>query len=474
MSQAVREREVATTITEVWERALGVLERDPQISRASYAAWLKGTRLLTQDGARFTIGARHSFAREKLQTAFGAAVARALGEVTGLAGAEVSFVVPGAARSAGSGSASRPLPMVRSRGESARSGAASVAAPAASHNDGTRALSSTHRPALPAAQTNAVAPAPATAEPLNARFTFASFVASPGTHFALTAARAVAENPVLAYNPFLVYGAAGLGKTHLLHAIGSVSRQHRPSLRVTYLPASKLLDALDGQSDRAAQAALVARLAAEDILLLDDTHELAGSAAQKQVLHLFEALISGGKQVVCASDTPPRIIAGLDERLRVFLQSGLVAEVTPPDDEARVAILRAKAEVGTGSARAPRRRPTPQDVLRAVSLVFGVPLEALAAPRRDRKVVVPRHVAMYLMRAETGASLAEIGAVLGGRDHSTVLHGSEKIAREIEVDGKLRELVAAVREVLAASVTATVSGPAAAAHLDSISAARVR
>jgi len=213
-----------------------------------------------------------------------------------------------------------------------------------------------------------------------------------------------------------------------------------------------LLEALDEQADRAAQAALLGRYAAADVLLLDDAHELAGSAAQKPVLRLLETVVAGGKQVVCAADSAPRAIAGLDERLRAFFQSGLVADLTPPEDEARLAILRAKAELqGQGGTRGPRRRPTPQHVLRAVSLVFGVPVEALAAPRRDRKVVVPRQVAMYLMRDETGASLNEIGAALGGRDHSTVLHGCEKIAREVQLDGRLREHIEAAREVIAAA-----------------------
>ncbi|HEU5316950.1 MAG TPA: DnaA/Hda family protein, partial [Chloroflexota bacterium] len=299
----------------------------------------------------------------------------------------------------------------------------------------------------------------------DARLTFASFIASPGAQLALTAARAVAENPVLAYNPLFIYGAAGLGKTHLLHAVGNGALARRPELRVAYLRAAALADELGDEADRATLAARLARYSSLDVLLLDDAHALVGRPAQKHVLLLLETLVAGGKQVVCAAGAAPRAIPGLDDRMRAFLQSGLVADLGAPDDEVRLAILRAKAQLRAGTADRPaRRRATPQHVLDAVFSVFGVPVDDLLAPRRDKHVVTARQVAMHLMREETGASLAEIGAALGGRDHSTVLHGCDKVARALEVDGTLREHVATARDVLRASVG---GGSAAAAHLDS-------
>jgi chromosomal replication initiator protein len=214
---------------------------------------------------------------------------------------------------------------------------------------------------------------------------------------------------------------------------------------------------------------------------------------------------------VVAADRPPRAIAGLDERLRSVLQMGLVADVGAPEDESRLAILRAKAQARmadlppaalehiarrvSGSvrelegalnrvlaaaelARAPltldgiaaaltgvggaRVRPGPRPVIEAVAVAFGVPASALLARRRDREVVLPRQVAMYLMREETGASLAEIGAALGGRDHSTVRHGCEKIAAALATDARLREHVAATRHLLVELAAAPAGGTAAA------------
>ncbi|HET7771267.1 MAG TPA: DnaA/Hda family protein [Chloroflexota bacterium] len=428
----------------LWEQVLAVLERDPEISRASYATWLKGTRLLARDGSRFTVAAQHTFAREKLERSYAAAIVRAVGSAAGETQPRVEFVVPGAQRAASAPDA-RALPLVhRKAPELVASVAvhpttAPTVAAVASHN------------VIPVAPAVASLPAPA----LNPRFTFAAFLSGPETQLAVTAARAVADDPGGAFNPLVLHGATGMGKTHLLHAVGGATLRARPSAPICLLGAAQLASELEAAVDLSARAAVLARYAGASLLLLDDAHELAGRAGQKYALHLLEALVAAGGQVVCAADSPPRGIAGLDERLRAFLQSGLVAELSPPDDATRLAILRAKSELRAGaSPRAPRRRATPQHVLRAVSLVFGVPVEALLAARRDRQVVVPRQVAMLLMREETGASLSEIGAALGGRDHTTIIHGCDKIARSVVEDARLAEHVDAARQVIAAATAA--------------------
>jgi chromosomal replication initiator protein len=430
----------------LWEQVLAVLERDPEISRASYATWLKGTRLIAREGSRFTVAAQHTFAREKLERSYAEAIARAVGAAAGETQPRVEFIVPGAQRAA-AGSEPRGLPMVPRK-------VLPAAVPAeiptlASHN------------APPSSVTQPPAPA------FNPRFTFAAFLSGPETQLAVTAARAVADDPGGAFNPLYLHGAAGMGKSHLLHAIGSAALRARPGSTVCLLAATQLAAELEVAADLPSRAAVLARYAGASLLLLDDAHELAGRPSQKHVLHLLEALVAAGGQVVCAADNAPRSLPGLDERLRAFLQSGLVAELAAPDDATRLAILRAKAELRAGfDSHGPRRRATPQHVLRAVSLVFGVPVEALVAARRDRQVVVPRQVAMLLMREETGASLSDIGAALGGRDHSTIIHGCDKIARAVTEDARLAEHVDAARQVIAASTTETAA-TAAAAQLDS-------
>ena len=430
----------------LWEQVLAALERDPEISRASYATWLKGTRLISREGSRFTVAAQHTFAREKLERSYAAAIARAVGTAAGEAQPRVEFVVPGAQR-ASAPAEPRALPMIHRR-----VAPVPVAMPATAAVD---VASRNVQP--PAGSPPAAAPAV-----LNPRFTFAAFLSGPETQLAVTAARAVADDPGGAFNPLYLHGVTGMGKTHLLHAVGSAALRARPSSSVCLLSAAQLAAELEEEQVLHSRAAVMARYAGASLLLLDDAHELAGRSSQKHVLHLLEALVGAGGQVVCAADSAPRGIAGLDERLRVFLQSGLVAELAAPDDATRLAILRAKSELRAGTAgRTPRRRATPQHVLRAVSLVFGVPVEALVAARRDRQVVVPRQVAMLLMREETGASLSEIGAALGGRDHSTIIHGCDKIARALPEDARLAEHVDAVRQVIAAATAA------AAAQLDS-------
>ena len=431
----------------LWEQVLAALERDPEISRASYATWLKGTRLLSREGSRFTVAAQHTFAREKLERSYAQAIARAVGAAAGETAPRVEFVVPGAQRVAAASEA-RALPLIPRR-----IGAA-VSAP---HNVAADVHAQTAPPPAPAHP--AALPTPV----FNPRFTFASFLSGPETQLAVTAARAVADDPGSAFNPLCLHGPTGMGKTHLLHAVGSAALRARPSLSIGLVAADQLSAALEEEAGMGPRAAVLARYAGVSLLLLDDVHVLAGRPSQKQVLHLLEALVAGGSQVVCTADTAPRGIAGLGERLRAFLQSGLVAELAAPDDTTRLAILRAKAEVRASNGagvRSARRRATPQHVLRAVSLVFGVPVEALVAARRDRQVALPRQVAMFLMREETGASLSEIGAALGGRDHSTIFHGCEKIARTLGEDARLAEHVDAARQVIAAAT-------AAAAHLDS-------
>jgi chromosomal replication initiator protein len=298
------------------------------------------------------------------------------------------------------------------------------------------------------------------------RLTFASFIPGAGSRLALTASRAVAENPVLAYNPLFIWGGTGLGKTHLLHAIGNASLAHRPDLGVAYVRAAALAEEFADDAGRGSLAARLARYGSLDALLLDDAHELAGRAAQKHVLLLLESLVAGEKQVVAVAGAAPRALAGLDERLRAFFQSGMVADLGAPDDETRLTILRAKAHLRgvTPEHRLARRRATPDHVLDAVATVFGVPVDDLRAPRRDKHVATARHAAMYLMREETGTSLAEIGAALGGRDHTTVLHGCEKVTRALELDGTLRDHVGTARELVRAAVGGQIT---AAARLDS-------
>jgi chromosomal replication initiator protein len=318
--------------------------------------------------------------------------------------------------------------------------------------------------------------------------------------FAHAASLSVAEHPGGMYNPFFLYGGVGLGKTHLLHAIGHRALELRPELQVAYVSSEKFTnDVINGiRSQRMDE--FRSRYRTIDILMIDDIQFIAGKeSTQEEFFHTFNTLYQSGKQVIISSDKPPKAIAGLEERLRSRFEGGLSADVQLPDYEMRTAILRAKGEeLGiylpsevieyiaqkdqanirelegalnkvlafsqiTGSPvslqlamealtdaaiGARRQRLLPIDVINAVVGHFGVSIKELQGRSRTRDIVAPRQVAMYLMREEIGTSLVEIGQQLGGRDHTTVMHGISKVERDLETDPSLRQQVMVIREAL--------------------------
>lgn len=455
----------------LWARVLASLERHPAVTRASFSAWLKHTRLLEQRGNVFIVGAQHSFAREKLERGFREVLEEALRTCAGQADARVQFQVAGQRSQADLPVATRQAPAGRTL----------------QHGQGNGTRSDADVAFIPAG----------TPPLLHARFTFATFVTGKENKFACAAARAVAENPGLAYNPLFLYGGHGLGKTHLLHAIGQHALTLNPALHVHYLSAHTFGR---GQANNGANGARsvqpLASYAVADILLLDDLQLLGHQSVQEDLLHLLHLLDVEDKQVVFAADRPPRALEHVDERLRSRFQTGLVADLAPLGLESRMALLRSKAEArGVGVSlpviehiarrvqgsvrelegaltrvlaevelgRVPlsvdgaaatlsntqgtrgRPRPTMEQVLLAVSTAFGASAESLLGKRRDKDTALARQVAMYLMREETGASFSEIGNFLGQRDHTTVLHGHEKIATALARDERLRAHVEAAR-----------------------------
>ncbi len=528
----------ASRLDACWAGVLTALERDPAISRASFATWLRGTRLVGREGARFRVAAQHTFAREKLERSFKEPIQRALRDVAGAGDVHLEFVVPGQQRGVPPPEAPSPI------GAHVALHTAAESAPASGPQDLAHS-SGPVRPASASGEPTTVSDGPGGSQlgggeatsplplhgfvapigpdeiprpELTSRYTFATFVAVPEAQFAAAAARAVAENPVLAYNPLYLYGASGLGKTHLLHAIGNQALALRPSLVVRYVSARTLLEVLHPDAPRGARAAALSGYASADLLLLDDVHEIAGQPCQRDVFHLVSALLSADKQLVVAAPAPPRALEPLDDRLRSHFQMGLVADLSAPGAESRLSILRAKVaargatlpagtleqlarhvegsvrelegaltrvlapaelspgprtgdaitaalasftDVG-GGARGRRVRPSAPNVLRAVSVTFGVAEEALVAKRRDKEVVLPRQAAMYLMRELIGASLSDVGVALGGRNHSTVLHGCEKVALLLGTDEGLRRHVDAARclaqEFACAAITTGAAG----------------
>jgi len=314
---------------------------------------------------------------------------------------------------------------------------------------------------------------------LNPEFTFEAFVIGEANKFAHAAARAAAETPAKSYNPLFIYGSSGLGKTHLMHAIGNYVRAQYPSLLVQYVSTEKFLNEFISSIRTNTGDDFRRRYRQVDVLLIDDVQFLAGKEqTQVEFFHTFNELFQASSQIVLTSDIHPRSIPTLDDRLRSRFVSGLVTDVQPPDLETRLAILRKKSEgekiqppdevleliatnvrdnirelegaltrviaysslqgVALTLPEAERiledilsagegRRITPASILEAACKLFDFPLEDLCGPARKRPLVDARQITMYVMREMTELSYPSIGEQFGGRDHTTVLHAVQKI-----------------------------------------------
>lgn len=331
---------------------------------------------------------------------------------------------------------------------------------------------------------------------LNKRFTFENFVVGAGNRLAHAASLAVAENPAHAYNPLFLYGGVGLGKTHLLQAVGNYC--HRNGHKVLYVSSEEFTNDLISAIRSHTTQAFRDYYRHIDVLLIDDIQFIAGKeSTQEEFFHTFNTLHRLNKQIVISSDRPPKALFTLEERLRSRFEWGLTADLQPPDFETRMAILRAKAERAgrlipdeiiqslarrvqsnirelegaltrvvafvdlTGMPLSPQlvdialadlmpshTEIAPDVVLQTVAETFGLPLERLLGRDRSREVALPRQIAMYLLREIGNISLPQIGEALGGRDHTTVIYGCEKIADMLERDDRLRRRVLEIRENL--------------------------
>jgi chromosomal replication initiator protein len=455
---------------QVWRAALGELQ--VSLSPANFETWLKETALVAVDDNRFRVAVPNGFAKDWLETRYRSLISQTLARVVGYS-VQVDFEV--------------------------REGLAGALA-----EDGVK-------PAQAEAG-GAPAPQPVRLEPgrvggpdggsvnLNPRYTFRNFIVGSANRLAHAASLSVGERPGHAYNPLFLYGGVGLGKTHLMHAIGNQVLARFPRKRVVYATSEKFTNEFITSIQQGKIDEFRARYRRIDLLLIDDIQFIADKErTQEEFFHTFNAIHEDGKQIVLSSDRPPKLITTLEERLRSRFEWGLIADLTAPDLETRIAILRAKAEeqsvhiaadvlefiarkvisnirelegalnrivayanmggmpISIELAQAvlsnvlynPKRRlVTPERIVQAVSDYYSVELDQLKGQKRDRAIVMPRQIAMYLMRAETDVSLLRIGQELGNRDHSTVLHACDKIDRETQENEELRRDLAAVRELI--------------------------
>ena len=314
---------------------------------------------------------------------------------------------------------------------------------------------------------------------LNPRYTFSSFIRGSGNTLAAAASMAVAESPAKAYNPLFLYGGVGLGKTHLMNAIGHEVFRHRRKARVVYMSAERFTNEMIDSISEAKMNRFRRNYRNVDVLLIDDIQFLANKErTQEEFFHTFNELHGANKQIVISSDRPPRQIPTLEDRLRSRFEWGMIADIQPPDLETRVAILRKKAEqcnvivpqevcqliaehiranirelegalTRLVACASLEKKPitldlakealtsiisdgasqtiTIEQIIESVSEYFNLPQKDLIGSRRDQKIVRPRHLAMYLCKELTGASYPEIAQQFGGKDHTTVMHAYRKV-----------------------------------------------
>ncbi|MCY3896379.1 MAG: chromosomal replication initiator protein DnaA [Chloroflexi bacterium] len=446
-----------------WEAALGALQ--VEVPKADYAAWFRDARFVRAGSREIVVAVPTVFAKEIVTRRYREMVARAVSKAHG-GDVDVTFVVE-AERPAGPPAwlADPPPAAVPVAGEAGANGAR-----------------------------------------LNPRYSFDRFMVGSSNRLAHAAALRVSERPGSVYNPLFLYSGVGLGKTHLLHAIGRAVLAQRPETRMRYVPCETFVNDLlhairtEGRGDR--RRRFRERYRTVDLLMVDDVEFLSRTeASQEEMFHTFNAIYEAGGQIVLTSDRPPREIARLEARLRSRFEVGLVADIQAPDLDLRRMILHQHAAAAgssvsedvvdlladritrnvrelegaltrtliyaelhglplqpataeqalSGLGRAAADRPPASDaILAATAQHFDIDRHDLLGKRRDARTAGVRQVAMYLMRNDGRETLPEIGRVLGGRDHTTVLHGCNKIERRLKLEDQLKADIEAIRAHLAA------------------------
>lgn len=435
-------------IDALWDQVLSHMEK--KVSKPSYDTWLKSTKASSLQGDTLIITAPNEFARDWLEGRYTHLIASVLYEVVGEE-LIVKFIIPQNQNSNDIGFEQQPKKK-NDKNED--------------HNDFPQHM-------------------------LNKKNNFDTFVIGSGNRFAHAASLAVAEAPAKAYNPLFIYGGVGLGKTHLMHAIGHYVLEHNPSAKVVYLSSEKFTNEFINSIRDNKAVEFRNKYRNVDVLLIDDIQFLAGKeSTQEEFFHTFNTLHEESKQIVISSDRPPKEIPTLEDRLRSRFEWGLITDITPPDLETRIAILRKKAKAegldipnevmlyianqidsnirelegalirvvaysslinkdinADLAAEAlkdiiPSSKPkiiTIYDIQKAVGEQYNVKLDDFKAKKRTKSVAFPRQIAMYLSRELTDFSLPKIGDEFGGRDHTTVIHAHEKISKLVQTDSQLQQ-----------------------------------
>lgn len=451
-------------IKELWTKALGSIEK--KLSKPSFETWLKSTSADSLNDSTLVVTAPNEFARDWLESHYANLITDTLKDLTG-SEFDVKFIIP--------------------QKENAFDEAFEMQQNKKKMNQDSTDLSKDQRKTM-----------------LNPKYNFDTFVIGAGNRFAHAASLAVAEAPAKAYNPLFIYGGVGLGKTHLMHAIGQYVIDHNPDAKVVYLSSEKFTNEFINSIRDNSAINFRNKYRNVDVLLIDDIQFLAGKeSTQEEFFHTFNTLHDEAKQIVISSDRPPKEIPTLEDRLRSRFEWGLITDITPPDLETRIAILRKKAraegldisnevmlyianqidsnirelegalirvvaysslinhDINVDMAAEALKDIVPsskhktitiKDIQMVVGSYFNIKLEDFVAKKRTQSIAYPRQIAMYLSRELTDFSLPKIGDEFGGRDHTTVIHAHEKISKLLKQNETLQKQIKEVTEQIKAPI----------------------
>ncbi|MCD6425861.1 MAG: chromosomal replication initiator protein DnaA [Anaerolineales bacterium] len=449
---------------QAWQAALGQLQLE--MPKAAFDTWVRDAELISATDGNFQIGVHNAYARDWLDSRLKSTITKLLNGTMNRP-VDITFVINNVAK--------KHTPQEQSE-----------------------LLDS------PLVEIPRIENSPPQRVSINLRYNFNNFVVGSSNRLAHAASLAVAEKPAQTYNPLFLYGGVGLGKTHLLHAIGNMGQVQ--GLEVLYVSSEEFTNDLIMAIRNHTTQAFREKYRRIDILLIDDIQFIAGKeSTQEEFFHTFNTLHGQNKQIVMTSDRPPKAMVTLEERLRNRFEWGLAADIQPPDFETRVAILQSKAqrmgfdmpdsileniaqrfqtnirelegamtrlrayadlrgmvldeklvEYALADLMPETKEIEPEQILNTIAQEYGISMEDLLSHSRSQRVSFPRQVAMYMLREESELSLPKIGELLGGRDHTTVMYGHDKITDLLERDKNLRRKIVNIQEILYSPVSATV------------------
>ena len=454
----------------LWQAVLGEIELS--VSRGNFLTWFKNTQLLAHDDETVTVGVPNVFIKQQLERKYNDLIAATLAK-NGLNPVAIEYKISAVAAATRSPQYDEPILVGASDNRDS-------ATPSATRTGVSNNFSHSYR------------------QGINERYTFDNFIVGSGNELAFAACQSIAQRPGNKYNPLFLYGGVGIGKTHLIQAVGNAISKQNPAAKVLYISTEQFVqefvDAL--RFRKTADFASYYRTA--DVLIVDDIQFIAGKEKmQEEFFHTFNALHQGNRQIIISSDKPPKEIATLEERLRSRFAWGMSIDMQNPDFETRCAIVQTKAqehemvlptdvveylatnvqtnirelegalnqllafcemraldpslEIVSSLLGVSKTRPkhlSAKQIIERTARHFQIPMDEILGPKRDKDIVVPRQIAMYMLRSELHLSFPKIARELGRKDHTTAIHSVEKIEKESREDAGLRHTLAEIKERL--------------------------